>query len=577
MTEPDTKYKHKPSEKLTLEEVLKSLQDLIHNDLLHNSPVAPPAETSPQPAASRPPENLTPASSATPQLDLDDVARSLEDLVNNELNVDNRPSTNDASQARARGHDEAPGNTGDQLEPLDELLVFDESMEIVPPPVAAAHSPELPGDFFSGLLDDLETVPPPAAPEESPAALNENPSAQDSAHMADLAAPITSSETHAADNAAMELNSPDINSSDPATSAPAAETDLSASVPQEQPEIIPSTPAQKRAGKKNNAPGMQHELPFGDAPPLVIQTGLFSSPLLPDVALAKAPAAQTRASDLPDTASPTPDALASANRIALSADENKLPETDMHAARETQAVILSTLQASLDQDSAVQSSGHESATVMDLPDAPLASSPVPAACMAQEDLSDEKPIADESPDLRAAFSAPSSAPGQADDLVKLPQPITSPDFMETASREDMTTEKKPAPEPLAPVEINYGQAPVMETVSTGTTMPVTGGQPETPTRAESSAPREFDLKDVPVLEEIAVPAPTVSSLAGAKPAPVVKPALPSADRARDIVVRSVAKLNVEIRKSGGTVLDSKTIIRLQQLIRQEMEKDGEKS
>ena len=37
MTIQDPKYKHKPSEKHTLEEVLKSLQDLIRNDLLDNN------------------------------------------------------------------------------------------------------------------------------------------------------------------------------------------------------------------------------------------------------------------------------------------------------------------------------------------------------------------------------------------------------------------------------------------------------------------------------------------------------------------------------------------------------------
>ena len=34
MTTVDSKPKHKPSEKLTLEEVLKSLQDMIRTDLL---------------------------------------------------------------------------------------------------------------------------------------------------------------------------------------------------------------------------------------------------------------------------------------------------------------------------------------------------------------------------------------------------------------------------------------------------------------------------------------------------------------------------------------------------------------
>jgi hypothetical protein len=62
------------------------------------------------------------------------------------------------------------------------------------------------------------------------------------------------------------------------------------------------------------------------------------------------------------------------------------------------------------------------------------------------------------------------------------------------------------------------------------------------------------------------------------PTPATPPAppLPAPDRARDLVVRAVAKLNVEMRKTGGAGLDTKTILRLQQLIRQELEKSGDK-
>ena len=67
------------------------------------------------------------------------------------------------------------------------------------------------------------------------------------------------------------------------------------------------------------------------------------------------------------------------------------------------------------------------------------------------------------------------------------------------------------------------------------------------------------------------------ALAGEPVPPAKEPPLPAPDRARDIVVRAVAKLNVEMRKHGGTGLDTKTILRLQQLIRRELEKDGEKS
>jgi hypothetical protein len=71
---------------------------------------------------------------------------------------------------------------------------------------------------------------------------------------------------------------------------------------------------------------------------------------------------------------------------------------------------------------------------------------------------------------------------------------------------------------------------------------------------------------------VATPA---GSMLAPPPGPPQAP-LPAPDRARDIVVRAVAKLNVEMRKSGGAGLDTKTILRLQKLMRQELEKDGKK-
>ena len=79
-----------------------------------------------------------------------------------------------------------------------------------------------------------------------------------------------------------------------------------------------------------------------------------------------------------------------------------------------------------------------------------------------------------------------------------------------------------------------------------------------------------------MLHEVVAPPAGGALVHGPRP-PTTVPPLPAPDRARDIVVRAVAKLNVEMRKSGGAGLDTKTILRLQQLIRRELEKDGEKS
>ena len=54
------------------------------------------------------------------------------------------------------------------------------------------------------------------------------------------------------------------------------------------------------------------------------------------------------------------------------------------------------------------------------------------------------------------------------------------------------------------------------------------------------------------------------------------PPQPAADRARELAVRVAARLNIERRKRGEAGIDTKTIHRLQQLLREELEKAGAK-
>lgn len=96
--DPD-KLKHKPNEKHTLEEVLKSLQDLIHNDLLRGAGPPPataerdttvPAETAP----------AAPASTTLPaDMPFGSVVESLEELVANDLAVTDDEATPSSAPA----------------------------------------------------------------------------------------------------------------------------------------------------------------------------------------------------------------------------------------------------------------------------------------------------------------------------------------------------------------------------------------------------------------------------------------------------------------------------------------------
>jgi hypothetical protein len=158
---------------------------------------------------------------------------------------------------------------------------------------------------------------------------------------------------------------------------------------------------------------------------------------------------------------------------------------------------------------------------------------------------------------------------------------SSVDF-DTLGLEPAQPEQAPAPEtelPVIVVEPDLSPAPAPEAPKVTEAAPVMEARATTPgaeppaapvDSAAKDAPAAFNLEDIPVLNEVVAPP------AGSVPTPTTPPAppLPAPDRARDLVVRAVAKLNVEMRKTGGAGLDTKTILRLQQLIRQELEKSG---
>ncbi|MEK9133370.1 MAG: hypothetical protein AAB333_00775, partial [Pseudomonadota bacterium] len=161
METTDPKYKHKPSEKHTLEEVLKSLQDLIRNDLLDNDRAAAgKSGSAPISSEEKPPrehtapvrEDFAPVNPAAGPVNLDAVMRSLKDLVSNELNVGGEPAAAEESSPPRTEDQEVSNNLADEFVPLDEELTFEESMEIVPPPLTAPSMPEIPGEISAEML-----------------------------------------------------------------------------------------------------------------------------------------------------------------------------------------------------------------------------------------------------------------------------------------------------------------------------------------------------------------------------------------------------------------------------------------
>lgn len=84
--------------------------------------------------------------------------------------------------------------------------------------------------------------------------------------------------------------------------------------------------------------------------------------------------------------------------------------------------------------------------------------------------------------------------------------------------------------------------------------PITTRQPK-PKKKKPAPPEQTSLlwEDVPVLNEVVV---------------LPADAAPPPERAREIAVRVIAKLNIELRKAGNATLDPVIIDRLEQLLRE---------
>jgi len=531
METTDPKYKHKPSEKHTLEEVLKSLQDLIRNDLLDNDrTAAEKSGSAPTPSEEKPPrehaspvrEDFAPVNPAAGPVNLDAVMRSLKDLVSNELNVGGEPASVEESSPARTEDQGASENLADEFVPLDEELTFEESMEIVPPPLSAPTMPEIPGEISAEMFSEPEAEPSSPVP------------------VPEIEATIAPGTQH---QLLLE-------------EAPPSETEPEPSTP----DLAPKLELEPETGTDDIAPGMTRE---------------------------------TAIQDFPDTsgdALPTIDVEETFDENAYFEAEARQTEASSADKLETQEIILSALDTSLEPETAPPANG---------------AAQIPAENIAPTSESEsEKPkikleIADES-----ATEYLLNIPSVDFDVVELESPheeplsstqsIKTPAPADAILAQEITLDPGPGAIPPPSADTKPGATPKAEGVRQGSRVhgPGDGKIPDTKTtppatdETHATAPgtepatlettESIDLDDIPVLHEVVAP-PAGGALVGGPVSPTTEPPLPAPDRARDIVVRAVAKLNVEMRKSGGTGLDTKTILRLQQLIRRELEKDGEKS
>jgi hypothetical protein len=168
MQPADDKPKHKPNPKHTLEEILKSLQDLIRNDLLEGETLR---ETG-TPAA-----RATAPASAAPGGELEELRHSLESLVTEEL------TAQDAHGVEPAADDQAgpvavtpPSEAAAPPEGLQETFPFDATAHALSPDGTPPSAPARDDDLSFETIDlaaPPEVTTPEATESEPSAALDD--------------------------------------------------------------------------------------------------------------------------------------------------------------------------------------------------------------------------------------------------------------------------------------------------------------------------------------------------------------------------------------------------------------------
>ncbi|GAB4507113.1 MAG: hypothetical protein Tsb0026_01320 [Sulfuricaulis sp.] len=599
METSDPKYKHKPSEKHTLEEVLKSLQDLVRNDLTEGAsdtatPKSPPTVSRQHEGASRRTteaqprhentsnlrEDFAPASPGSGPVNLDAVMRSLKDLIGNELNVGDEPGP--ASKKSVPIHDEylsveekIEEYIPEELSRLDaELNIGEERIpeESEPaPPRDASLAPEesieeslpeelTPLDEALTFETPLEPAPVSATPSETMEVRSEIPPALDQNMGESAPEEFTPLDEELTFDEPLEP-----------TALPVALTE-STELPGEislefleEPEPPPPAPiVPPPAPQQDLAPGTQKELFFEDALLHAPESGAVTTDSAPATAMDSMPTPESQASE----------------------DKREQP-VEMKPESEAEALPTIEVEESFDDNDYFSTSpsgeppppASEETIALDAeisPESEIVAPPVAETTAVPTEPAGEKITLE-----IASEPAPEKAQDKYSvdfDSLDLTSPLPEKSELSPPEGETARDSKTPAATAEAdrtPATASEAAAAPLEPSTVGPKAKTSAEPQQTAETATPETPPSFNIDDIPVLNEIV--APPAGSVSVAKPAtPSPASALPAPDRARDIVVRAVAKLNVEMRKTGGAGLDTRTILRLQQLIRQELEKGGEK-
>ncbi|HEY5682041.1 MAG TPA: hypothetical protein VIR61_00005, partial [Sulfuricaulis sp.] len=558
-----------------------------------------PKETKPipeKPSSQR--EDFAPSSPGAGPVNLDAVMRSLRDLITHELNVSNESQS--AETKPAATHDEYLEREEDieeyipeELSSLDkELEISDQSIseetETSPPP-EEAQAPEtnenitapenlMPPDEELTIEAPVESEAPPAPQEEALELSGEvTPESEESTVEADteefipldeeltFEAPLKPEARPALLAESTELPgeiSPDL-LKEPISAPPAGEafpTELGkALAPGEQHEMsfgeVPSPALEPDSVSMDSAPVPSSELELAPEPPAPLEENEPSMEAKQEEAVEALPTIDVEESfDNSNyfTAAPPPEHTPppSEETIDLSVEISSELQTDTPPVEETTA----TPEPEQPSEAPTEAGGKK--IVLEIVDEPVPEKAYDKYTV-DFDSSDLSPPLLEEPEL----SPPAASPAAESE--------TPVDTTEGDSPPTPEPEPEPEPETTAPAP----EAPALEAKTE--TPPTTEPPDVTGETLAPTSPASHELDDIPVLKDV-VAQPGDNKRRKPTATPAMESPLPAPDRAREIVVRAVAKLNVEMRKSGSAGLDTRTILRLQQLIRQELERSGKK-
>lgn len=547
--------KHKPNEKHALDEVLKSLNDLVHGNVL-DKPRAPPAVVVQKPAA------------PAPITDMGDILKSLESLLDNDLSPHDKP---------------AP-----------------------PPPPATAKQPE----------------PAISARPKPPAVIEPSPDPTNLLSEADIVKALEeiSFDTDFASDAETAEAKPQIVES-------AAVQELDRITPEEisTPESIAEAPG---AGRVQQAPpeptsaDAQNELFFdmsdenGTETPEEIESEIEAAPPpgYPDLELMEsttdvtAPPADTSGLEVLET---TPNEMSLADELAAidfsiddleparapsndsfsieftptkksesvsvpvaGAETHKTEVAEIPASQEVEeieaAAPVEEIEASLPVEYLSSETTASEAEIVSM-------STEPSVANADENLTPPLPVDDYS-DIIERAEPPTVTVGGSNDLGSLGEfmelDISGSDTVEFTNATLTEIGPDTVPDTVPPPAVGTAEVspPIKDSITVALDEPTPSAEV-----ADADVLPKVELapppKVIPVLQNVAVPTPADPFTL--EPSPPIRPAAKKPElHSQDLhqtAVRVIAKLNIELRKSGKPPFDAKVINRLQQLLKEALE------